>query len=264
MESVWLAFGNFERQHGNSESLELVLKRAISGQNCIKSEKLWLMVADQRRKYLDEARQILSDALDANPDSERIIIAAVELECENGNFKEARRILADACMSAKTAQLVRKAAKLEWSLGNLDEAVRMLKAGVEEYKNYPDFYLMLGQIEEQRDENEKAKAHYSSGLKFNPTSVALWISMAHVEEKTGFLAKARSRLEMARLRNPKNPLLWLEAARLEVRAHAKRKGSGNASLATTILAKALKECKNCPDVDMLYAEQAQISKRKIV
>jgi len=265
LESVWLVYADFERLNGDANSLEALLRRAVKSENCMRSETLWLMLANERRKHLDETRQILSDALDANPDSEKIILAAVELECENKNFKEARRILADACMSAKTAQLVIRSARLEWSIGNLDEALRMLKAGSEDYKDSPEIYLMLGQIEEQRGDNEKAKGHYSTGLKFNPASVQLWISLANVEERTGFLAKARSRLEMARLRNPKVPLLWLEAARLELRAYLAKKGKNpnqRPDTVTTILAKGIKECKDSPDVSLLYAEQSLVDKRK--
>lgn len=271
-EIVWLKYANFERQHGTSETLENVLKKAISVENCIKSETLWLMLADERRKHLDETRNILSNALDANPDSEKIIFAAVELECENSNYKVARRILADACMSAKTAHLILKSAKLEWSLGHLDEAARMLREGIDEYKDFGEFYLMLGQIEEQKGDNDKAKTNYSNGLKFNPTNVSLWISLASLEEKTGFVAKARSKLELARLRNPKVAQLWLESARLEMRAHLKKKENeknklaqgGRSDIVNNLLAKGIRECKDSPDVEILFAEQQLINKRKFV
>lgn len=270
-EDVWLEFVNFEKQYGNSESLENALKNSTSIENCIKSETLWLMLANERRKHLDETRRILSNALDANPDSEKIIFAAVELECENSNHKEARRILADACMSAKTARLVLKSAKLEWSLGNLDEAARMLRAGIDEYKDFGEFYLMLGQIEEQKGDNDKANTCYSNGLKFNPTNISLWISLANLEEKTGSVAKARSLLARARLRNPKVAQLWLESARLEMRAQLIKKEKEKNKLAqggradiNNILAKGIRECKDSPDVEILYAEQQLVNKRKFV
>lgn len=272
-ESVWMSYADFERHHGNEDTLvNGVLRRAVKKENCIKSETLWLMLANERKRHLHETIQILSDALDNNPDSEKIIIAAVEVQCENGNYKEARRILADACMSAKTAQLVIKSAKLEWSLGNLDEAIRMLKAGIEEYKDFAEFYIMSGKIEEQKGELEQARQSYSSGLKFNPTSIELWINMAKLEEKMGLFAKARSRLENARLRNPKIPQLWLEAAQLEWRLHQSKNKLNPTSTATSsqqppttvisVLAKGIRECKDHPDVGILEAEQRSYSKRK--
>jgi tetratricopeptide (TPR) repeat protein len=99
---------------------------------------------------------------------------------------------------------------LEWSLENLDEAVRMLKLGVQEYENNAEFYLSLGQIEEQRGNTGKAKEWYSNGLNFNPESVELWINMAHLEERTSSAAEARARLDMARCMNSCNVQLWLE------------------------------------------------------
>lgn len=266
MESVWQEFANFERTCGDNDSLIGVLQRAVGREHCRHSEALWLVLTDEKRADLADCRRTLSDALMANPDSERIVVAAVELECSNGNYKEARRILADACMSAKTPQLVMRAAKLEWSLGNIDEAIRMLKAGISEYKNYPDFFLSIGQIEEQRDNLEGAKDCYSNGLKFNPTSVELWISIAHLEEKTGFIARARSRLEMARLRNAKNVQLWLEAAKLEWKQYTAKAASGpqrsRPDMVHTLLAKGIKECKDQPDVGRLVEMQAEITKRK--
>lgn len=302
LEHVWISYIDFERKYQISNrdgelSLERpktgaeikvetstvagsgeddivcdLLKQAVQKDHCPKSERLWLALAKQRQRVsLDESRQILSDALDMNPDSERIVLAAVELECDTGNHKEARRILADACMSAKTAQLVMRAAKLEWSQRNLDEAVRMLQAGANEYRNEAEFYLALGQIEEERGSDELAKEHYANGLKFNPTSVQLWISLANLEERTGSVAKARSRLEMARLRNPKVARLWLESALLEKRALlSKARGAGSTSggarfdVVQSILAKGIRECRDCADVEMLQAELNAISKRKLV
>lgn len=279
MEKIWLSYIDFEKSHGQPETLRDVLKRSVESVNCNKSETLWLKLADESKKHLslNDIRQILSDALDSNSDSEKIIIAAVDLECENNNFKEARRILADACMSAKTPELIKKAAKLEWTLGNLDEALRMLKAGAEEFKKFAEFYLMLGQIEEQRNENDKAKAYYAQGLKFNPESVDLWINSALLEEKTGFIPRARSKLEMARIRNPRVPRLWLEASRFEMRAFmSKRTNNSNLSTSSTtpgvirpdvvmtLLAKGMKECRDHEDVAILYQEQSLINKRKFV
>uniref|UniRef100_A0A6G1S430 Pre-mRNA-processing factor 6 n=1 Tax=Aceria tosichella TaxID=561515 RepID=A0A6G1S430_9ACAR len=274
MESVWLEYANFELKHAAAHHQESqvveVLRRAVEPLNCGKSEALWLMLANQLRADPIECRRILAQAHEANPNSEKIVLAAVELEMENNNSKIARRILADACMSAKTAQLVMRSAKLEWSLGNLDEAVRMLKAGVQEYKNHAEFYLSLGQIEEQRGDLMKAKEWVSSGLKFNPTSVELWINMAHLEERSGAPARARSKLEMARLRNPRNVQLWLEAAQLEWRQYMSRTKSGatkgaqrgRPDIVITILAKGIKECRDQPDVEKLTRMQAEIQANK--
>lgn len=264
-ESVWLSLVEFERKHGSPETLEGALRRAVSAENCSRSESLWLALAELQRDLdrAEESAQVLREASRANTGSERIKLAAVELECARGRHKEARRLLADACMSARSAQLVKRAAELERSLGNLDEAAKMLKDGLQEWRDQADLYLMLGEIEEQRGELDKAKTQYSLGLKFCPTSVKLWISLAHLEEKSGLLAKARSRLEMARLRNPRNAILWLEAAQLELRAHlAKGRSRSRPDAVSSLLAKGIKECADSPEVSLLLDEQAKFNSRR--
>lgn len=261
-ETVWLELVQLEREHGDQASLLAVLSEAIKPENCIGSVTLWMLLAKERADQLDECRSILSKALDANPDSEKIVLAAVELECNNGNHNEARRILSSACKSAKTAQLVMRASKLEWSLGNLDEAIGMLRQGVSQYKNHAEFYISLGQIEEQQNNFQKAKQFYSDGLKFNPTNVQLWISIARLEEKTGSVARARSKLEMARLRNPRNVELWLEAAQLECRQLNNKSSSGGATGLVSLLSRAIKECKDCKDVEKLRQMLDETNKRK--
>lgn len=266
LESVWLAWCDFERLYGTEKNLVDVIKTAVKSGNCTNSERLWLMLADHVRSNVEEARQILSDALEANPDSERIILAAVQLECDHHHEKVARRILADACMSAKTPRLVMRLAELERSQGNIDEAIRILKSGIEEYKNFPRFYLEAGHIEEERGQNEKAKDYYSMGLKFNPTSIQIWIDLACLEERTGFKARARSRLEMGRLRNPKNCQLWLESARFELRAHTSgsdKKVNTRPDVALGILAKGIRECKDQADVRILIEEQDLIKNKRV-
>jgi hypothetical protein len=68
------------------------------------------MLADQTRSKLVEYRDTLADAYKANPGSEKIVLAAGELK---------------------------RAAKLEWSLENLEEAPRRLKLGQQNFKIVP-------------------------------------------------------------------------------------------------------------------------------
>ena len=264
-ESVWLKYVKFEKAYGNKESLDEVLELSVEQQHCPKSKTLWLLLADLRKGKLNECRKTLSDALDANPDSEDVIIKAVELECENDNYVEAQRILSDACSSAKTAKLVLKSAELELELGNLEKAEDLLRKACEEYKNVPEFYLRLGQLELRRERDEQAKICFSNGLKFNPTSVELWINLAKIDKQRGFISKARSRLEMARLRNPKAVKLWLEAVELELATFKAKQGGSSGShqsrpdIAMTLLANGIRACKDSPDVDKLIELQRELS-----
>ena len=69
-----------------------------------------------------QARQILDDAFNANPNSEEIWLAAVKLESEIREDERARILLQKARNEAGTARVWMKSARLEWHLGNLDGA----------------------------------------------------------------------------------------------------------------------------------------------
>ncbi|OUC42020.1 tetratricopeptide repeat protein [Trichinella nativa] len=131
--SVWLAAAHFERKHGTKESLEALLQDAVN--NCPKAEILWLMYA--KSKWLSNdvqgSRNILARAFQANPNSEDIWLAAVKLESENSEYERARLLLKKARDTAPTARIWMKSAKLEWCLNELDEALDLIKQGVEMY-----------------------------------------------------------------------------------------------------------------------------------
>ena len=144
--SIWLRAAHFERQHGARESLESLLQRAVS--HCPQAEVLWLMGAKSKWMAGDvpAARSILSLAFQANPNSEEIWLAAVKLESENWEYERARKLLAKARSSAPTPRVLMKSAKLEWHLGDLQQALQQLQMAVEQFADYPKFYMMLGQV----------------------------------------------------------------------------------------------------------------------
>ncbi|XP_070209587.1 pre-mRNA-processing factor 6-like [Littorina saxatilis] len=242
--SIWLRAAHFEKNHGTRESLEALLQRAVA--HCPKAEVLWLMGAKSKWLAGDvpAARSILALAFQANPNSEEIWLAAVKLESENNEFERARRLLSKARSSAPTARVFMKSVKLEWCLGEVDNALRLLDEAVKHYPDFPKLWMMCGQIHEQHGDNEEARNAYNKGLKKCPTSWPLWLLLSQLEERTGQLTRARSILEKARLKNPKTPQLWLEAVRVEIRAGLK-------NIALTLMAKALQEC---PNSGILWAE----------
>ncbi|KAF8564359.1 hypothetical protein P879_09301 [Paragonimus westermani] len=202
------------------------------------------------------ARSILARAFEANPNSEEIWLAAVKLESENNEYARARRLLAKARASASTARVWMKSARLEWCLGELTEALRMLEQATGIYRQAPKLWLMLAQLleeladkekdnpDEARSYKERSRTAYKDGLSHNPQHTVLWLQMAEFEERNGNVTKARSILEKARTQNPKTAELWLGAVRLEMRANLK-------PVADLLLSKALQEC---PNAGCLWAE----------
>ncbi len=82
------------------------------------------------------ARSILALAFQANPNSEEIWLAAVKLESENDEYQRARRLLERARTNAPTARVFMKSVKLEWCLGNIREAKKLLEESVKQYDNF--------------------------------------------------------------------------------------------------------------------------------
>nr|SVE69638.1 EOG090X017X [Eubosmina coregoni] len=242
--SIWLRAAHFERQHGSRDSLETLLQRAVA--HCPQAEVLWLMGAKSKWMAGDvpAARSILSLAFQANPNSEEIWLAAVKLESENLEYERARKLLAKARSSAPTPRVLMKSAKLEWHLGNLDESLNQLQTAIEQFADYPKFYMMQGQIYSLKQNLSRARESYHMGTKKCPSSVALWLLLARLDMSLGSITKARSVLEKARQKNNQNAQLWLEAIRLECTA-------GSKEMAANKLAQAMQDC---PNAGLLWSE----------
>ncbi|XP_031549489.1 pre-mRNA-processing factor 6-like [Actinia tenebrosa] len=242
--SVWLRAAYFEKNYGTRESLEALLQNAVK--HCPKAEVLWLMGAKSKWMASDipAARSILALAFQANPNSEEIWLAAVKLESENNEDQRARKLLQRARMNACTARVMMKSIRLEWVLGNIPEASKLLEEAVQKYPDFPKLWMMKGQIQQQKGNQEEAREAYKLGVKKCPHSIPLWLLWARLEEKMGHTTKARSVLEQGRQKNPKCPELWLEAVRVEVRG-------GNKDFSKTLMAKALQEC---PTSGIIWSE----------
>lgn len=78
-EDVWLKAAQLEKLAGTKESLDALLRRAVT--YCPQAEILWLMGAKERWLSGDIAgsRAILQEAFASNPDSEEIWLAAFKL-----------------------------------------------------------------------------------------------------------------------------------------------------------------------------------------
>ncbi|PAV79764.1 hypothetical protein WR25_27177 [Diploscapter pachys] len=248
-QSVWREAAAFEKKYGTVDNYESLLKRGC--ETVPHAEELWLRHAKSR--WLNEdvtgAREILSQAFVHNPNSEQIWMAAVKLESENNEFNRARRLLEKARTAAPSARLWMKSAHLEWCLGKLDAAKKLLQDGLMRYEDCSKLYMMLGQIYTQEDNYEEARKTFASGVRHCPAAIPLWILLSRLEESQNNATKARSDLDKARLRNPKNPELWLESIRLERR-------QGLDPQASEKMARALQECQKS---GILWSEYVNMS-----
>jgi len=248
--SVWLRAAHLEKNHGTREALEDLLDRGVK--RCPEAEVLWLMAAKSKwlANQVAEARTALSCAFRVNPNSENIWLAAVKLESENNEHDRARKLLANARSNACTARVMMKSVKLEWCLGNLDDAKKLLEEAVTKYPDFAKLWMMKGQIEEQIGEIEAARAAFTEGITKCPKSIPLWLQWSSLEERHKRITKSRAVMEKARVKNPNNPELLLFSIRLELR-------SGN-RIARRLMAEALQKC---PTSGLLWAEAIKMEPR---
>ncbi|XP_020592456.1 protein STABILIZED1 [Phalaenopsis equestris] len=249
--SIWLKAAQLEKSHGTRESLDNLLRRAVTYRP--QAEVLWLMGAKEKWLAGDVpgARAILQEAYASIPNSEEIWLAAFKLEFENNEPERARMLLAKARERGGTERVWMKSAIVERELGNTLEERRLLEEGIKLFPSFFKLWLMLGQMEDRLGHVEQAKETYESGLKHCPNCVPLWLSIANLEERVNGLSKARAVLTMGRKRNPQNPELWLAAIRAELK-------HGNKKEADSLMAKALQEC---PTSGILWAASIEMVPR---
>jgi pre-mRNA-processing factor 6 len=183
MESVWLDYANFELKHGNADSLMKVLKQAVEPQHCNKSESLWLMLASRTRSLLKK-RSILMRALNANPNSENILLAGVELDIEIGNFAYARQVLTDAYeANPYNEKFVLAAVRLEKEDRNLTHARRILANARIVNPNNEKILLSAVELEIETGNLARAKQMLVNARDAIPNSVMIVIVLAAIEFK---------------------------------------------------------------------------------
>lgn len=66
--------------------------------------------------------------------------------------------------SAPTPRVMMKSAKLEWSLDDLDAALKLLDEALKVFPDFAKLWMMIGQIHEQRGDMSKAFDAYNSGV----------------------------------------------------------------------------------------------------
>ncbi|KAF5765492.1 putative 43kDa postsynaptic protein [Helianthus annuus] len=249
--SVWLKAALLEKSHGTRESLDALLRKAVT--YTPQAEVLWLRGAKEKWLAGDvpAARHILLEAYAAIPNSEEILLVAFKLEFENNEPERARMLLAKARERGGTERVWMKSAIVERELVNSSEERRLLDEGLKLFPSFFKLWLMFGQLEERLGNLPQAKEAYELGLKQCPNSTPLWLSLANLEERMSGLSKVRAVLTVARKRNPHFPELWLAAIRAESRHGSKKE-------ADILMAKALQEC---PNSGILWAAVIEMAPR---
>ena len=193
---------------------------------------------------IDNARRVLGKAFSQNPNNEDIWLAAVKLEADAKQTDQARELLSIARREAGTPRVWIKSVAYERQLGSSEQALDLVKQGLQIYPKADKLWMMKGQIYEGENTYPQAREAYGVGTKACPQSVPLWLLASRLEEKAGAVVRARSILDRARLAVPKNALLWTETVRVERRAN-------NLGQAKILMSKALQEV---PNSGLLWSE----------
>ncbi|KAJ2808992.1 U4/U6 x U5 tri-snRNP complex subunit Prp1 [Coemansia guatemalensis] len=286
---LWRSAADLEREHGSPADLEELLRRAV--QYCPRAEVLWLIAAKEKWKQQNDiagARVILEEAFAANPSSEAIILAAVKLESESGQYARALMLLerareTDFSATATdegngatnggskkplgTGRVWMKSAVLLRQVNKLQDALQVARQGVELFPKFYKLWLVQAQLEQQPGGEQAistARQTLSRALKQCPREPVLWISAARLEyrgtitaiDTTGYtvknLSRARAILERARVYIPREPALWLESVELEAEQ--------STEVARALLARALQDC---PKSGMLWAQAILLEPRPL-
>ncbi|KAJ2106199.1 U4/U6 x U5 tri-snRNP complex subunit Prp1 [Coemansia sp. S142-1] len=249
---LWKGAAALEQAHGSPKELIEVLERAV--QRLPQAEALWLQLAEADPNNVDWGRSVLERAFAANPESEAIVLAAVALEADAGQYARAVALLERAIKSGGSPRVWLKTAVLHRRLGNTKEALDAARRGRE---RYPDsaykLWLIESQLLQKMGDIKAARQTLSQALAQSPRSSAeLWLAAAALDEQSS-ATRARAVLERARVHVPRNPLLWLAAIRLESTT-----GGAGIPAAQALLARALQEC---PKAGCLWAESVLMAER---
>ncbi|VEU22701.1 DEKNAAC103736 [Brettanomyces naardenensis] len=200
----------------------------------------------------DRAKEILSDGLELNPQTEDLWFALAKLQWKTGERDECIQtfIKCRDTVIEPTARAWYKQVTLERVLEHYSEALDLVDEGLQSHPSEPKLYLQMGEVYESLKQWDQAKDAYEMGTKACKSSTLLWIHLARVyNERLGKKKiKARSTLEEAMALNPKDDLLYLERLDLE--------GRGTEA-AQVILSKGLKEI---PKSAILWAERIRSSR----
>ncbi|SPO25134.1 probable pre-mRNA splicing factor prp1 [Ustilago trichophora] len=271
---IWIQAIELEETHGTSSSLTSLLERAVT--NVPKTEDLWLKYASlyttttttssssssssSSDMDISTARSILIRAFDANIGSEKISLAAAELESKHGQPSAAAKLLERARVEVNSARVWLKSVTFERDFGSQQKALQLVEEALVKFPHFDKLYMVGGQLERSLHSNsstdggegiKRAREYFSRGLRNCPSSSTLWILASRLEEEAGLVIRSRALLEKARLNNPTSETIWVESILVETR-------SSCFSQAKNLLARGLQ---TMPDSGSLWSLSIELEPR---
>jgi len=223
---VWKRAADFEKRNSNLKRADDLLSKAIS--NC-NSDELWLLAAESKisLQNVHAARAILLEAFAANPHSESIFLAAVQIEIDAKDFARARSLLSHAREHTNSAQVFLQSALIEQMDGQVDKETELLKEGIAKFPCEPELRYRLALRWLNVKNYSKAIEVCELALNGNGEISRMcrklerfWICLSDCYEKRSDLLRARAVFDRALAFENEMESVWLHSARLEYRLKA--------------------------------------------
>ncbi|SPO32205.1 probable pre-mRNA splicing factor prp1 [Ustilago trichophora] len=242
---IWIQAVELEQSHGTFSSLTSLLERAVT--HVPKTEDLWLkysaLYTSSSSSTMDipKARSILIRAFDANIGSEKISLAAAELESTHGQPSAAAKLLERARVEVNSARVWLKSVTFERDFGSSQKAIQLVDEALIKFPHFDKLYMVGGQLERSLDTSssgqgvKRAREYFARGLGKCPESCVLWILASRLEEELGFTIRSRALLEKARIHNPGSEAIWVESIQVEIRASSQSQAKVLLSRALQVL-----------------------------
>ena len=278
--AIWFEAAKLEKHHGkqpNGKDCEAILRKAVTF--CRQSIQLWLFLGKTKwrvQKDLHGSRAVLQEALNSNPKSERIWLARVQLEIENGDLNEARKVLQKAkdegCASPKVYV---KAAWLERNFiqfYKIKEEKKKILREIKKQKETKDNSKKMDTDENKSDDNDKnddddefTEEEYDSitsvredftneillldeGIQKYPGYDKLWLMRIQASERSKDYLKCRKLCREATNQCSHSVNLWCEYARIELSQNRVSKARSVLETARNFI----------PNNDMLWFKTAEL------
>ncbi|AXK41153.1 tetratricopeptide repeat protein [Erythrobacter aureus] len=134
----------------------------------------------------DEARTVLREALEAQPDDPELRLLQGHMLLADGKVEEARKLADDLSKKRpKVAQVMLFKGQVALAQGDRDGAFDAFKKAVESQPENPIMLAALGDSYRAAEDLDKAKEYYGRALSVAPGSTIIQLSLAEVEFFSG-------------------------------------------------------------------------------
>lgn len=185
---LWEGYVGLEYRLEDHERYREVLKRAAKAEGDVAQPFLLKLSKEHLRSGNPiKAKELLKDAVTANPNNEVLSLAYAEILKQMKETDKCRSILKEAEQNIQTANIWKYHIKLERDMGDISKALEVSKEAVAKFPYDVDLACDLSIVYEELNKFEKSRENYISLIKTPKCQRKSrpWIQYMHLEEKLG-------------------------------------------------------------------------------